>query len=144
MAKIKEFQSAEQQTVVVKALRYSYICEMHKRWLSWAESKWLPPWNVADECPSSSGSSALVTKLFSRQPFWTELIKLHWSARFLFIFIIFFLFREYISVAKADWLLTAASWGWNMLTKSWKANEYGNSLAEYTLGSNSLLLKESL
>jgi len=49
MAKIKEFQSAEQQTVVVKALRYSYICEMHKRWLSWAESKWLPPWNVADE-----------------------------------------------------------------------------------------------
>jgi len=31
-----------------------------------------------------------------------------------------------------------------MLTKSEKANEYGNSLAEYTLGSNYLLLKKSL
>lgn len=133
MAKIKELQSAEQQAAVVKVLGYSYkyLWDAQKvAGLSW-ELNWswwdcrlgMSQMNAPDCVPSSfPGSSALATKLFSRQPFWTELIKLHWSARFLFIFIHIFLFFVLWGDLRGQGWLTADSCWLNLIDgdKNWK------------------------
>lgn len=96
--KIKEVQSTERQTEVVKIPRYITVrlASLEKVELERVELNWgdfclgMSQMNASVE--SSTMLPTLATKLSSRQPFWAQLIKLHWSATFLFIFINIYLF----------------------------------------------------